>query len=36
MNTALKIFDRAALAVINLLVVAGLPIVAVGLLTNSL
>jgi hypothetical protein len=36
MNTVLKIFDRAALAVINLLVVAGLPIVAVGLLTNSL
>jgi hypothetical protein len=36
MNTVLKIFDRAALALINLLVVAGLPIVAVGLMTNSL
>jgi hypothetical protein len=36
MNTVLKIFDRAGLALINLLVVAGLPMVAVGLMTNSL
>jgi len=36
MNTVLKILDRAGLALINLLVVAGLPIVAVGMLTNSL
>jgi hypothetical protein len=36
MNTVLKILDRAGLALINLLVVAGLPIVAVGLMTNSL
>jgi hypothetical protein len=36
MNSILKHFDRAALALINILVVAGMPLAAVGLLTNAL
>jgi hypothetical protein len=33
---AIKIFDRFALSLMNTLVLAGLPIVAVGLLTSTL
>jgi len=36
MNKILKLFDRSALALINLLVVAGLPLAAVALVTNAL
>jgi hypothetical protein len=36
MNTILKLFDRAALTLINVFVLAGLPLAAVGLLTNAL
>jgi hypothetical protein len=36
MNAILKLLDRAGLGLINLLVLAGLPIAAVGLMTNSL
>ncbi len=36
MNPILKLFDRAGLGLINLLVVAGLPLAAVGLITNAI
>ena len=36
MTKILKLFDRSALALINLLVVAGLPLAAVALVTNAL
>ena len=36
MNTVLKLMDRAGLSLINLLVLAGLPLVAVGLITNAI
>jgi hypothetical protein len=36
MTTFLKLLDRTALALINVFVVAGLPLAAVGLMTNSL
>ena len=36
MNSILKLFDRSALALINLMVVAGLPLAAVALVTNAL
>ena len=36
MNTVLKLMDRAGLGLINLLVLAGLPLVAVGLMTNAI
>jgi hypothetical protein len=32
----LTLMDRAAMTLINVLVVAGLPLVAIGMLTNSL
>ena len=32
----LSLMDRAAMSLINALVVAGLPLVAVGMLTNSI
>lgn len=35
MSTVLNWLDRAGLSLINLFVVAGLPIVAVGLMTNA-
>jgi len=35
MNSILNLLDRAALGVINLLVVAGLPLAAVGLFSNA-
>ena len=36
MNTVLKLLDRASIGMINLLVVAGMPLAAFGLLTNAL
>ena len=36
MSTVLNWLDRAGLSLINLFVVAGLPIVAVGLMTNAI
>jgi hypothetical protein len=36
MNTILKLLDRASIGVINILVVAGMPLAAIGLLTNAL
>ena len=36
MTTFLKLLDRTALTLINVFVVAGLPLAAVGLMTNSL
>jgi hypothetical protein len=36
MNTFLKLLDRASIGVINILVVAGMPLAAIGLLTNAL
>ena len=36
MNTVLKLLDRVGLGLINLFVFAGLPLVAVGLMTNAL
>ena len=36
MTTFLTIMDRAAMTLITALVVGGLPLVAVGMLTNSL
>ena len=36
MNTILNWVDRAGLGLINLFVVAGLPLVAIGLVTNVL
>ena len=36
MNAILTAFDRTALALINVLVVLGLPLAAFGLLTNAL
>jgi hypothetical protein len=36
MNPFLKLLDRAGLGLINLMVVAGLPLAAVGLLTNAI
>jgi hypothetical protein len=36
MNTILKLLDRAALGVLNVIVLAGMPLAAVGLLTNAL
>jgi len=35
MTKMLNLMDRAALGLINALVVIGLPVVAIGLLTNS-
>jgi hypothetical protein len=36
MNKILKVLDRAALAIFNIMVIAGLPLAAVGLMTNAL
>ena len=36
MTKVLSLMDRAALALINALVVAGLPLVAIGMLTHSI
>jgi len=36
MNTILKLFDRAALAIFNVMLIAGAPLAAVGLMTNAL
>jgi len=36
MTNFLKMLDRAALTLINLFVVAGLPLAAVGLATNTI
>jgi len=36
MNAILNVFDRTALALINVLVVLGLPLAAFGLITNAL
>jgi hypothetical protein len=36
MTNVLKLFDRASLAVLNVLVFAGMPLAAVGLMTNAL
>jgi hypothetical protein len=36
MTKLLQALDRAALALINVLVVASLPLVAVGLVTNTI
>ena len=35
MTKMLHLMDRAALGLINVLVVIGLPLVAIGMLTNS-
>jgi len=36
MNKLLKLLDRASVALINIMVIAGMPLAAVGLLTNAL
>jgi len=36
MNTILNLLDRASLGVINILIIAGMPLAAFGLLTNAL
>jgi hypothetical protein len=36
MTKILNLFDRSALALINLLVLAGMPLAAVALVTNAL
>jgi len=36
MNQVLKLFDRAGLTVLNVLVLAGMPLAAFGLMTNAL
>ena len=36
MNTILKLLDRAALAIFNAMLIAGLPLAAVGLMTNAI
>jgi hypothetical protein len=36
MSSILNVFDRAALAIFNIMVIAGLPLAAVGLMTNAL
>jgi hypothetical protein len=36
MNTILKVLDRAAMAIFNLMMIAGLPLAAVGLMTNAI
>ena len=36
MTKILNLFDRSAMTLINLLVVAGLPLAAVALVTNAL
>jgi hypothetical protein len=36
MTKLLTVVDRVALALINLMVVAGLPLTAVGLMTNAI
>ena len=36
MNQVLKLLDRAGLAVLNVLVLAGMPLAAIGLMTNAL
>jgi hypothetical protein len=36
MSSILTLFDRAALALINVMVFAGLPLAAFGLMTNAL
>ena len=36
MNAILNVFDRTALALINVLVIVGLPLAAFGLITNAL
>jgi len=36
MSKILKLFDRSALALINVLVIAGMPVAAFALVTNAL
>jgi len=36
MNTILKLLDRAAMAILNVMLLVGLPLAAVGLMTNAL
>ncbi len=36
MNTILKLLDRTSLGVLNVIVLAGMPLAAVGLRTNAL
>ena len=36
MNTILKLLDRAAMAILNVMLIAGLPLAAVGLMTNAI
>ena len=36
MNTILNLLDRASLGVINILIIAGMPLAAFGLLTKAL
>ena len=36
MNTILKLLDRTALGVLNVIVLAGMPLAAFGLMTNAL
>jgi len=36
MNTILKLLDRAALSILNVMLIAGLPLAAVGLMTNAI
>ena len=36
MNTILNLLDRASLGVINILIIAGMPLASFGLLTNAL
>jgi hypothetical protein len=36
MNTILKLLDRASVGVLNVIVLAGMPLAAFGLLTNAL
>jgi hypothetical protein len=36
MTTILKLLDRAALSIFNVMLIAGLPLAAVGLMTNAI
>jgi hypothetical protein len=36
MNTILKLLDRASMAILNVMLIAGLPLAAVGLMTNAI
>jgi hypothetical protein len=36
MNSLLNVLDRAAMAIFNVMLIAGLPLAAVGLMTNAL